>query len=173
GWLGAIPPSMRCLAGAAAGVALLLAGEWARRRAGVWAAAGLSSAGVATLYISAFIAYGVFGLLSAPVAFGALVLVAVIGVAVAARAGAQPVAILSAIGAYLAPVLTATEANPVALPMYLTALLAGGLYLSVRRPEVFRALRPLCWTATMIMGGLWGLVEGSSVSAALAVFVGA
>jgi uncharacterized membrane protein len=173
GWLGAIPPAMRCLAGAVAGMALLLAGAWARKRAGVWAAAGLSSAGVATLYISAFIAYGVFGLLTAPVAFGALVLIAVIGVAVAARAGARPVAVLSAIGACLAPLLTATDANPVALPMYLTALLAGGLYLSVRRGEVFRALRPLCWTATMLMGGLWGLVQGSTMQAALAVFVGA
>ena len=173
GWLGAIPPAMRCLGGAGAGVALLLAGEWARRRAGVWAAAGLGSAGVATLYISAFIAYGVFGLVTAPVALGALVLVAATGVVVAARAGATPVAILSVIGAYLAPLLTATDANPVALPMYLTALLAGGLYLSVRRGDVFRALRPLCWTATMLMGGLWGLVEGSSMQAALAVFVGA
>ncbi|MFG0283430.1 MAG: DUF2339 domain-containing protein [Phycisphaerales bacterium JB039] len=174
GWLGAIPPAARCLAGAGAGVCLLIAGEWARRRAGAWAAAGLNGAGVATLYGSAFIAYGVFGLLGAPVTFVLLAMTAAVGVAIAGRARVAPVAILSTVGAYLAPLLTATEAaSPLALPMYLTALLGAGLVLSGRRREVFGALRPICWTATMLLGGLWGLAEGSDLQAALALFVGA
>ena len=174
GWLGAIAPAARCLCGAAAGAGLLVAGEWARRRAGVWASAGLSGAGVATLYGSAFIAYGVFGLLGPPLTFALLAMTAAVGVAIAGRANAAPVAILSVVGAYLAPLLTATAAaSPLALPMYLTALLGAGLVLSGWRREVFSALRPICWAATMLLGGLWGLAEGGDLQGALVLFVGA
>lgn len=152
GWF-KFPPAFRCIAAAVFGAALLGAGELARRRISALASAGLSSAGVATLYGAAWVAYARFELVNAPVGFVLLAAAAAIGIAAALRAGLVSVAILSLLGAYLAPIIASSEApSPVVLPAYLIALLALGLVLSAWRPRPFRVLRGVVWWGTVLLG---------------------
>lgn len=152
GWF-KFPPAFRCIAAAVFGAVLLGVGELARRRISPLASAGLSSAGVATLYGAAWVAYAKFELVNAPVVFAMLAAAAAIGVVVALRAGLVSVAILSLLGAYVAPLVARSEApSPVILPAYLIAILGLGLVLSARRPRPFRALRGVVWWGTVLLG---------------------
>jgi len=152
GWF-KMPPAVRCIGAAMFGVLLLGAGEWARRKINALASAGLSAAGIATMYGAAWVAYGHYGLVDAPVGFALLGAAAAIGIVVALRAGLVSVAVVSLLGAYIAPwIATTPNPSPLVLPAYLIALLTLGLVLSARRPRPFRALRGVVWWGTVIMG---------------------
>ena len=87
GWLGRISPTFRCLAIAAAGFAALFAAEVARKRLGTSAAAALYAVGLASLYISPYVAHAVFELINSTTLFvllTAAVAIAAAGVATAA-----------------------------------------------------------------------------------------
>ena len=152
GWF-SMPPAFRCIAAAGFGAAMLGAGEWARRKINALASAGLSAAGVAIMYGAAWFAYGHYGLVNAPVGFALLAAAAAIGIFIALRAGLVSVAVVSLVGAYLAPLLASTpNPSPIVLPAYLFALLTLGLVLSARRPKPFRALRGVVWWGTVLLG---------------------
>ncbi len=163
GWFRLLPPIGRCLATAAFGAALLVAGEIARRRINALAAAGLNAAGVGALYVAAYAAYGFFGLIdSPPVAFALMAVVSVVGIAVAIRGNLASTAVLSLLGGYLIPILLADrEPAPLVLPLHLLALAVVALSLSAWRRSPFAILRPLSWWATGILGTLWTAVQGA------------
>jgi len=152
GWF-SMPPAFRCLAAAGFGALLLGAGEWARRKINAVASAGLSAAGIATMYGAAWAAYGFFHIVDAPLGFLLLAAAAAIGIVVALRAGLVSVAIVSLLGAYLAPLIaSAQQPSALVMPAYLFALLVLGLALSARRPRPFRALRGVVWWGTVLLG---------------------
>ena len=175
GWLG---PPTRCALGAAGGVALLLVGEWLRRRARAApgpgsAAAALTAAGVAVLFVILYAAHALYGLLPPAPAF-------VLLGAVAAGAGALAllhgpfIALLGVVGGYLAPALVDVDAAPSAPALfgYLAVLNGAAMWILRYRPwwsVGFLALAgaglwPAVWLATT-----WSPGDAPAVGAYLAV----
>lgn len=160
GWLGRIPPVIRCWSGAGFGALLLVAGEAARKRLGAWASAGLSGAGIAAIYASAYAVFTLFQLVTQPTVFTLLALTSALGVAIAARSRFAPLAVIAMIGAYLVPFLLPIAHNqPLVLPVYLVALLSVGVSLSGWLRAGFRSVGALTWWATIILGGIWVLAN--------------
>lgn len=164
GWLGRLPAPAKCLSVTALGVALLVAGEWARRRINALASAGLSAAGVGALFTSAYFAHHTYGLYGSVTAYGLLALSAAIGVFVAARARLALVAGVSLACGYLGPMLLESARNaPVLLPAHLLTLMAVGLTLSAwlgPASRGFRVLRAFVWWGTVLLGYGWTLGVG-------------
>jgi len=162
GWF-RMAPLWKCLWGGAFGVLLLALGEVARRKVSAAASAGISSAGMGTLFAATYAAHGVYAIIGAPVAFALLLATTAIGITIAARARLLTVALLSIIVGYAAPfMLTVNSPSPYVLPLHLLALLTTGLILSGWRPQPFRPLRALVWWATMALGAFWMLWQGDS-----------
>lgn len=163
GWLGAMPPAVRCVFGAAFGLVLLLTGELSRRRINAWAATGLFATGIGAIYISIYAAYALFALLDPPTAFVLLALAALLGVAASVRANLAAVAVISLTGGYLAPILVRTaNPSPVVLPLYLVVLLAGSLLLAAWKRGAFRFAAATGWLGTVLLGTAWVLLSGLS-----------
>jgi len=161
GWI-VFPPAIRCAGGAVFGLALLGAGEWARRKISDWAAVGLLAAGLGVLYTAVYAAYGVFHLVGHGAAFAMLVGVALMGVGIGARGRLISISLVSMIGGYLTPaIFHDVTPTPGVLPAYLLTLLAVGLVLAAWRGGGFRAVRALAWWGTILEGGAWVLGRGS------------
>ena len=162
GWL-RVPPAMRCIGAAAFGAALLGAGAWTRTRLAPWAVAGLMSAGLGVMYGAGFAAFTLYELLSPAAALALLAAVSALGAIVGARTRMSPVALLSIIAAYAAPLVVASETSPpLAMPPYLLAVCAVGLTLSRRAGRGFEAARTLSWWGLAALGALWTLIEGDA-----------
>ena len=171
GWI-VFPPWSRCLMGAAFGAALLVAGEWARRKISDWAAVGLSAAGLGVMYTAAYAAYNVFHLVDHGAAFVILVAVALLGVGIGARARLASVAIVSLIGGYLTPfIFSDVPPTPGVLPAYILTLLAIGLFLAAWRGGSFAHVRSVAWWGTMLVGGVWVLGRGPQEPVVATVFL--
>jgi uncharacterized membrane protein len=174
GWF-TVPPAAKCLIAAGFGAALLGLGELARRKINAWASAGLSSAGVATLMAAVYAAHGVYGLIDATAAFALLVLAAVAGGVVAWVSCLPVVAAVSMIGAYLAPVLVRTDnPKPLVLPVYLSVLLALGLWTAWKlspKSKGFAAVRAIAWAGTAILGTVWCATMGTDNPVIAMVFL--
>ncbi|MBK7404212.1 MAG: DUF2339 domain-containing protein [Phycisphaerales bacterium] len=156
GWFRFFSPTLRCLAIAGAGVALLGAGEFLRPRVRAIAVAGCNAAGVGALYIAAFAAHAVFGLIGSVPAFVLMTGSAALGLAVALRHGALSTGALSLVGAYLVPILlNDPNTGPFVLPVYLLVLSAAAITLAVRRPKPFGSMGILAWVGTGILGLVW------------------
>lgn len=177
GWLGRMPPMVRCAAGGLFGVALLGLGEWLRSKAGRLAAAGASSAGVGVLYASAYAAYGMFGLVSPAGALMMLVGCVGIGLFIGARAGLAVVAAVSLVGGYMAPLLLGrSDASPLFMPAYLVALMIVAQVLTAWKSiaqRSFVSLRWISWVFTAALGTLWLLAQGDGVVGWALVFIAA
>lgn len=171
GWI-VVTPTRRCITGVLFGLGLLGAGEFARRRWGAAASAGLSAAGVGVLYAAVYAAFGLFRLLDASVAFGLLAFVAAVGIGVGARAKQASVAVLSMVGAYVTPFLFApVSTSPLVLPVYLLSLLSVGLVLAGWLGGRFVVLRSLAWWATIVIGAAWCLRHGDTSPLMATVFL--
>lgn len=133
GWLG---PAVRELLGILLGTALILGGEWLRRRPLQRALAAmqpdyvppaLCSAGVFTLFACVYTAYGLYGLIGPLAAFVALAAIAFLAVGLSLLQGPL-VALIGIAGGFVTPLLTATgDPSPWTLFPYLLALIAASL----------------------------------------------
>ncbi len=163
GWI-RLSPAMRCVGAAAFGAALLGVGVWSRRRLASWAVAGLMSAGLGVMYGAGFAAFTLYDLLGPALALGTLALVSAIGAALGSRTRLAVVALLSLIAAYAAPLVVASEADaPYAMPPYLLAVYAAGLWMSRRGGPWFDAARTVAWWGLAVLGAVWTLVESSEL----------
>ncbi len=163
GWWGHLAPIAKCLVAAGFGGALLAAGEVALRRVGRRAAVSLYSAGLGTLYLTAYSTFRFFDLLSQTGAFWLMLLVALLGVGLTLRGRMLVIGILSLAGGYLSPVLLAEQVTFAAgLPLYATGLLVVALALSARMPEPFRPLRYVGVALHAALATLWILHEGTA-----------
>jgi uncharacterized membrane protein len=161
GWF-RMSAAWKCIWGAVFGLAMIAAGEVARRKINVLASSGLSAAGLGALYLSSYAAHGFYSLIGPTPAFIFLALVTAIGIAIAIVARQAGVAVLAMLGGYLAPFLLHVEhPSVVVVPLHTLALLAVGLVLSGWKPEVFRVLRSIAWWGTVVLGTLWLAAQGA------------
>lgn len=155
GWF-RMPPSIRCIAGAAFGLALIGTGEFVRRRVGSLASAGLWAAGLGSIYTSAWASYGFYELVHPAAAFAMLAATAALGIALGAIARVVLLTAVSLVAGYLAPIVLGTPpTEPWVFPSYLTALLVVGLSLSAWIRGRFVVLRGVVWWFTVGLGSLW------------------
>lgn len=153
-----ISPAWRCISGVLLGFALILGGEFLRKRINAWAAFGAYAAGLGTVFTSVYVAYRLFNLLHPSIAFAALAGVAALGVAVAWRSRLAAVGAVSLIAGYVVPLLFAdVEGHPLVLPCYLLTLMTIGLVLAGWLGGTFVFLRTLAWFGTVILGSVWAL----------------
>ncbi len=160
GWLG---PTARVVVGVVIGVALLVAGEYWRRRYGPFAQA-LSGGGIGILYLSIFAAHSLLGLIGVYVATGGLFLVSLTAVALALRYGAISLAVIGISAAFSAPfVLGVFSPRPVEdlsrsgagldLLAYIIVVDIGVLVLSAHRN--WRWMTVLAWVGSMASYAGW------------------
>ncbi len=170
GWL-RLSDLAKCNAGAGFGVLLLLAGEFTRRKLGSLASVGFSAAGLGVLYATAYASFALYELVTRPVAFALLVLVAGVGIGVSAVARLASVGLVSIVGGYMVPFLLASgePPPPALLPTYWSALLVVGLVLSALLGGRFFLVRMLVWWGSFVLGGAWVVAEGVGHHTALAL----
>lgn len=115
----------------------------------------LQGGGVAILYLTIFAAFRLYELLNAQTAFIVLVVITILGTAIAILQNAQTLAVISLLGGFMAPVLTSTDSgNHVALFTYYAILNAGVFFMAWRKP--WRAVHLTGFFSTFAIGTAWG-----------------
>lgn len=154
--LGLIGPRVRMIVAALFGLALLAAGEAARRRVPGDPRIGqaLVGAGVLVLYATAYGSHVLYGLIGLGTAFALMAAVAAAALVLSLRHG-TPAAALGLVGGFATPLLVG-DPDAGALPLlgYLLLLNVAIFAVAVRtrRPWLGRAARwlTLAWTATLL-----------------------
>ena len=157
GWFG---PGMRVFLGALLAIALLAAGEWARRKENLRSIGGLpgahipsilTAAGTAVAYADVWAAYALYEFIGAAIAFVALGIVALATLGAALLHG-PTLAGLGMVGAYVTPLIVSTgRPNYWALYLFLGVVTAAAFALA--RARLWR------WLAitAIVFGVLWTL----------------
>ncbi|MEQ8769535.1 MAG: DUF2339 domain-containing protein [Phycisphaerales bacterium] len=172
GWL-RLSETARVLGVAGFGAVLVMMGEAAYRKLGRAASAGLFGAGVGAMFVAAWGAHGLYGLIPVGAAFMLMAAVCGLGIAIALRANLVSIGVLSVLGGYLTPVIArAPDASAWALPIYLLGLAGVGVGLGVWRQR-FGAVRVVSWAGTVLVGTLWISGPGGDAPMIALGFVGA
>jgi uncharacterized membrane protein len=139
---GLIGPGVRIFLGGLLAVALIAAGEWTRRREFAFPLANvptahipsiLTAAGTTVAYATIYAAYALYDFLPAPLAFILLGIVALATLAAALLHG-PALAALGQVGAFVAPLLVASDLpNYWALYVYLAVVTAASYFLARAR----------------------------------------
>lgn len=147
---GYITPAHRVLTGTIAGLALWGLGLRHQRVGYTALSQGFLGGGSAVLYLTAFAADSMFGLIPDAASFSAMVAITAITVFFALRASAMPLAVLAQIGGYLAPVLVGQpETSPHVLYGYLFVLNSGLLFAATSRG--WTLVERLSWAGTALL----------------------
>ena len=146
---------------AIAGVAVLLLGVGWRlrlRRAGY--AQALQGGAIAVLYLTLFVAFRFYGVLSAPPVFAMMVLVAALAAALAVLQDARALAVIGALGGFATPLLVSTgSGNHSALFSYYLVLDLG--IAAVAWHKTWRSLNLVAFFGTFIVATAWGALKYS------------
>jgi uncharacterized membrane protein len=128
-------------------------GTWLRNRRRAYALA-LIGGGLGVLYLTTFAALQLVPLLSPQVAFALLASIAVLAVVMALLFDAQALAVLAALGGFLAPILVTTVSEPLSLFGYVTAV--NALVVGVAAFRAWRALELVGFVGTLLLALWWG-----------------
>jgi uncharacterized membrane protein len=112
-WLAAVPYGVWLALIVFAGFALIGAGEWVYRKVSDIPAASLFGAGVATLFLAAYVGHAYWNLYPPTTAFWLMAATTLIGSAVAMRGRLVSTAVLSLVGGALAPALLGNRGAPI------------------------------------------------------------
>ena len=168
---GLLGPTARVTLGFLLGIALIVTGEWLRRRPLERAIAAvrtdhvppaLTASGLFIAFASVYAAYALYHLLAPVIAFAGLALVALGGVGLSLLQG-RFVAVMGLLGAFVAPALIVTP-DPSAWNLFLYLLVVEFACLAVARYESW------WWLALSTLGGamawplLWMLDAHWSIS---------
>jgi uncharacterized membrane protein len=150
-WVG--PAGRIALAYLAAG-AFVGGGEWLRQRQATTFGLYLVGGGIATLYLTTFAAFQLYGLLGQVPAFGCMVLVTVLAGALALFYDAKWLAILGLIGGFLTPVVLSTGQGQQVVLMSYMAMLNGGI-LAIATRKRWSSLNTLGFVLTWLLFAAW------------------
>jgi uncharacterized membrane protein len=169
---GLIGPGMRIFFGALLAAFLVAAGEWMRRKENKSDVAGvpsahipsiLTAAGTTVAYATVYAAYALYGFLSPPAAFIALGIVALATLAAALLHGPM-LAGLGLIGAYVTPMLVASEApNYWALYIYLAVVTAAAFALARARLWRWLAITAVVFAVFWMLPGIDDFVRDALI----------
>ena len=123
----------RIFLGVAAGLGLVIGGEYAQRRVPVWAQA-VTAGGAATLYLSIYAAFGLYELIRPDVAFLLLAVVVAGAGLLALRYDSIVIGLLGIVGAFIAPALLGHGLPHISLVLvYILVVDLGILWVSTLR----------------------------------------
>ena len=172
---GLLGPGVRVTLGALLAVALIVAGEWTRRGERLSGIAGLptahipsilTAAGTPVAYADVYAAYALYGFLGPGSAFIMLGLVALATLAAALLHG-QTLAGLGLVGAYLTPLLVASEHPDYwSLYIYLAVVTAAAFALARVRMWPWLAIAAVVFSAGWTLPGV-GIVSVDALGAHL------
>jgi uncharacterized membrane protein len=172
---GLLGPGVRVTLGALLAVALVVAGEWTRRGESLSGIAGLptahipsilTAAGTTVAYADVYAAYALYGFLGPGSAFIMLGLVALATLAAALLHG-QTLAGLGLVGAYLTPLLVASEHPDYwSLYIYLAVVTAAAFALARVRMWRWLAIAVVVFSAAWTLPGV-GIVSVDALGAHL------
>jgi uncharacterized membrane protein len=148
-----VPIELQFAGVACAGAAMIGVGAWLRNRRRAYALA-LIGGGLGVLYLTTFAALQLVPLLSPEVAFALLAAIAVLAIVLALRFDAQALAVLAALGGFLAPILVTTVSEPLSLFGYVTAV--NALIVGVAAFRAWRALELVGFVGTLLLALWWG-----------------
>jgi uncharacterized membrane protein len=179
---GLIGPGVRIALGALLALALVAAGEWARRKENLSGLPGLPSAhipsvltaaGTTVAYATVYAAYALYGFLPPAVAFVLLGVVALLTLAAALLHG-PALAGLGVVGAFVAPMLIAsTNPDYWSLYVYIAVVTGAAFALARARLWLWLAVTAIAFSAAWTLPGMgYSSVEalGAHVFNALAGF---
>ena len=170
GWFRPTPP-VRVALGVVTGLALLAAGEWARRteRYRVLSQV-LTAGGVGALYLSAWAAHGLYRLVGAGPAFLLLAASAGLGVAVATATRGRMLASLATVAGVMVPLVVALpDSAPTLVYLFLLVVVAAVLPVAAGRgwPELgVLALVGIALDTNLAFRWRWPTPDGRLVDAA-------
>ena len=150
GWLGEVE---RVTLGLIGGLAFIAAGEYWRRRYGVWAQT-VTGGGLAILYLSVYGAFALYELISPTTAFGTFSLITLAGAVLSLRHESVAVAVFSIFGGFATPLLLQEKLPDQRLLLaYVLVLDVGVLALASLRN--WRWFTALAWVGSLILFGFW------------------
>ncbi len=115
----------------------------------------LQGGGIAILYLTIFAGFRLYDLIDAQTAFIFLVVITILGTAIAILQNAQSLAVISLLGGFMAPVITSTgSGDHVALFSYYAVLNAGVFFMAWRKP--WRTVHLTGFFSTFVIGAAWG-----------------
>ena len=154
-----VPVELR-LAGIATVALVLLAVGWRLRLQRPGYAQVLQGGAVAVLYLTLFVAFRFYGVLSAGPVFAAMVVVAALAAALAVLQDARALAVIGALGGFATPLLVSSgSGNQVALFAYYLVLDLG--IAAVAWHKTWRSLNLIGFVATFVVGAAWGVMRYS------------
>ena len=161
-WFGQVPPAVWLSLIFIAGLSLIGVGEVIYRRVHVIPAASVFGAGVATLFLAGYVGHAYYDLYSPGTALFLMAAAALAGALVAKRGNLVSIAVLSHVGANLAPLLVGSRSAPLeSFLVYLLALQMVALTLaSWGRGNKWWTLRGLSLASTAIWIAGTGFVPG-------------
>jgi uncharacterized membrane protein len=149
-----ITPAARCAIGALAGVALIPAGLRIAGRGYDRYGHLVTGAGIVILYLTTYSALNLYALITPATAAGVMVLVTVIGAALAHQRHSLPLALLAVLGGYATPLLVGgTRDAQITLFSYLALLTAATIYLA--RSRRWPQLSTTAYVMTVLVVVMW------------------
>ena len=148
-----VPIELQFAGVACAGGAMIGVGAWLRNRRRAYALA-LIGGGLGVLYLTTFAALQLVPLLMPAIAFALLAAIAVLAVVLALLFDAQALAVLAALGGFLAPILVTTVSEPLSLFGYVAAV--NALVVGLAAFRAWRALELIGFLGTLLLALWWG-----------------
>lgn len=145
---GMLTETVRVTLGVLTGIALLVGGEWLRRKS-AYVAQGLSAAGVASLFVAFFAAVTLYRLIPAPLGFALMALTTAVAVLLSLRQGII-VATVGLVGGFLTPALVSGTVKAPALLFSYLLLLQIGLVTVTRKRRWW-----ILGSLTLVAGLVW------------------
>jgi hypothetical protein len=151
-WFAQVPPQVWLSIIFLAGLALIAVGEVIYRRVHIIPAASVFGAGVGTLFLAGYVGHAYYDLYSPGTALFLMAAAALVGALVAMRGNLVSIAVLSLVGANLAPLLVGSRSAPLeSFLVYLLALQLVALSLaSWGRGKKWWTLRGLSLASTAL-----------------------
>lgn len=167
---GLLKPEVRVVIAAIAGLACFVGSVPLRKRGYVIVADSISGAGAVLLYASAWAAHVVYGMISFPPAFAAMVVVTGACAFLARRHGSLVIAVLGLAGGFATPIaLSSGQDRPIALFGYVILLDFAFLFVAQKRRWPSLALLALAGTVVIQARWIFWRMEPHDLPIGLAV----
>lgn len=154
------PPELRLIGVAIGGLALLVIGWRLRDKRRVYGLV-MQGGGVGVLYLTMYAALRLYDLLPPVVVIVVMLLMVSLAAALAVLQNAKSLAVLAAVGGFLAPILTSTgEGSHIVLFSYYLILNVGILLIAWFKS--WRILNLIGFVFTFVIGTAWGVLRYSS-----------